>query len=243
MQRKMNSFSTLLLALSSLLSLSTALCDISWNIPNVPSQGLQDVTFSFNIASAPHTSGYYFAQQFGFVGLSDVGYTGLQPRPDSDSSSIIHAVFSSFINGTTSTDSNCGNGADGGEGVSCAVEFSGSYSDTWNLVVANAGGTTWTGTAVNSATNEQQHIGTYILPSEAGGIQDSEVGFVEYFPWNTDPSLTCADLPSTEGTFYPPTTQSSSVGTQEGTIEGSVDNCQSYITQQSVSGGVDFSIS
>lgn len=127
--------------------------------------------------------------------------------------------------------------------MSCAVEFSGSYSNTWNLVVTNTGGTTWTGTAVDTATNAQQHIGTYTLPSDAGGIQNSQLGFVEYYPWNSDPSLTCADLPSTEGTFYPPTTESSSVGAQTGTLSGSVDKCQSYITQESVSGGVDFIIS
>lgn len=224
-------------------TLTSALCELSWSIPNVPSAGLTDITFPINIANAPHTSGYYFAQQFNFAGQSNVGYTGLQPRPDSGSSPIIHGVFSSFIPGTTSTDPNCSDGADGGSGVSCAFEFSGSYSNTYHMVITNTGGTTWTGTAVDSITGTQNHIGTYTLPSGSGGIQSSQVGFVEYYPWNSNPALTCADIPATDGTFYAPTTQSSSSGAVTGTLSGSVDNCQSYITQKSVSGGVEFSIS
>ncbi|QKX57683.1 uncharacterized protein TRUGW13939_04801 [Talaromyces rugulosus] len=231
-----------LTVLASLIPSCMALCDISWNIPDVPSEGLTDITFPINIANAPHTAGYYFAQQFGFVGLADVGYIGLQPRPDSDSGSTMHGVFSSFVSGATSTDDNCSNGADGGDGVSCAVDFLASYSDTWNLVVTSDGNT-WSGAAVDSSSGVQQNIGTYTLPAGAGGIQSSQVGFVEYYPWNGNSTFTCADLPSTKGTFYPPTTQSSSNGAVTGDISGSVDNCQSYITQQSISGGVDFSIS
>ena len=239
----MKSSPTLVALTTTLLpSLASALCETSWSIPNVPSAGLTDITFPINIANAPHVAGYYFAQQFNFVGQSDVGYAGLQPRPDSGSGSIIHGVFSSFIAGTTSTDDNCSNGADGGAGVSCAFEFSGSYADTWQVVVTNTGGTTWTGTAVDSVSGTQNHIGTFTLPSGSGGIESSQVGFVEYYPWNSDPSLTCADIPATEGTFYPPTTGSSSSGAATGSLSGSVDNCQSQITQTSVSGGVEFII-
>lgn len=223
-------------------SIVSALCDLSWSMPNVPSSGLKDITFPINIANAPHVVGYYFAQQFNFVGQSDVGYTGLQPKPDSGSNTIIHGVFSSFITGTTSSDPNCSNGADGGAGVSCAFEFVGSYAHTYHMVVTNTGGTTWTGTAVDSVTGAQNHIGTYTLPSGSGGITNNQLGFVEYFPWNSNPSLTCADIPGTQGTFYNPTTQSSSNGGATGTLSGSVDNCQSYITQASVSGGVEFTI-
>jgi hypothetical protein len=237
----MKSSSTLVALTATILpSLTSALCDLSWSIPNVPTAGLTDITFPINLAKAPRTSGYYFAQQFNFVGQFDVGYTGLQPRPDSGSSTIIHGVFSSFIAGTTSNDPNCSNGADGGSGVSCAFEFTGSYADTYHMVVKNTGGTTWTGTAVDSVTGAQNHIGTYTLPSGSGGIQSSQVGFVEYYPWNSDPSLTCADIPGTDGTFYAPTTQSSSGGAATGSLSGSVDNCQTYITQKSVSGGVEF---
>lgn len=44
---------------------------------------MNDITFSLNIANVPHKGGFYFAQQFNFKNVSRVGYTGLQPRPDS----------------------------------------------------------------------------------------------------------------------------------------------------------------
>lgn len=46
---------------------------------------------------------------------------GLQPRPDKNGKQRLHAAFSSFIAGTTSKDTQCSDGADGGAGVSCAT--------------------------------------------------------------------------------------------------------------------------
>ena len=68
--------------LLSILPTAQALVGSSWSISNVPSTGLTDITFPITIVEADHISGYYFAQQFNFVGLSDVGYTGIQPRPN-----------------------------------------------------------------------------------------------------------------------------------------------------------------
>ncbi|KAG0320527.1 hypothetical protein BGZ99_004441 [Dissophora globulifera] len=184
-------------------SLAFALVGITWSIPGVPSTGLNSVTFPLSLAQTPHETGYYFAQQFNFVGQQDVGYTGLQPRPDANGRPAIHAVFSSFIAGTTTNDANCGSGADGGPGVSCGVEFSAPYSNGYNLEIVNTGGTTWTGTAVDSTTGDRVHIGTYTLPAGTQGIKGSQVGFVEYYPWNSG-THTCSSLPYAYVTFgYP----------------------------------------
>ncbi|KAF2716637.1 hypothetical protein K431DRAFT_316378 [Polychaeton citri CBS 116435] len=185
--------------------LSAALVGIEWSVSGTPGDGLKDITFAMAMPNNTHTSGYYFAQQFKFVGLSDVGYTGLQPRPDSGSSSIIHAVFSSFVKGTISSDANCHDGADGGSGVSCAVEAKLSYADTYLLQVRNSQGTTWTGTLVNKRTGSSTHIGTYTLPSGSKGIKSSQLGFVEYYPWNSG-THQCNDLPFGSVTFGKPTT-------------------------------------
>jgi hypothetical protein len=136
-------------AVALLPTLAMGLVGITWSVTNVPSSGLTDITFPFSIANSPHKTGYYFAQQFNFNGQSDVGYTGLQPRPDSNGKPVIHAAFSSFINGTTTTDSNCRPGADGGPGVSCSVEFSAPYKDAYQLVVRNTQGTKWDGAVVD----------------------------------------------------------------------------------------------
>ncbi|WPH01531.1 Hypothetical protein R9X50_00437700 [Acrodontium crateriforme] len=202
-----------LVVLASAIPAARALVGNDWEFSGAPSSGLADVTFPLNIANAPHKEGYYFAQQFGFHNGGDVGYTGLQPRPDSsDGSSNIHAAFSSFIEGTTSSDSNCSDGADGGSGVSCATDFQDTYADTYNLVVENVGGTTWKGTVVNTVSGNQYHIGQYTLPSNYGNINSTEVGFVEYYPWNGQASHQCSETPITEVTFGNPTSNSGGTG-------------------------------
>ncbi|RHZ45309.1 uncharacterized protein CDV56_101402 [Aspergillus thermomutatus] len=189
-----------------------ALVGLSWSVSNTPSSGLKDITFPFSIANAPHETGYYFAQQFNFNGLSDVGYAGLQPRPDASGSSIVHAVFSSFVAGTTSTDQNCSDGADGGAGVSCSVEIPAPYAPLYHLVVKNTGSTTWTGTLVDTVSGKSTHVGSYTLPNGAGGIISSQVGFIEYYPWNAMTSHSCSELPYTNVTFGAPTTSTPGAG-------------------------------
>ncbi|KAH2311433.1 hypothetical protein KXV92_007368 [Aspergillus fumigatus] len=168
--------------------------------------------FPISMADTPHETGYYYAQQFAFTGLFDVGHIGLQPRPDASGSSIVHAVFSSFVSGTTSTDPNCHDGADGGEDVSCAVEIPAPYAPLYDLVVQNLAGTTWTATLVDTASGKSTHVGSYTLPSEAGGIESSQVGFVEYYPWNGMQSHMCSSLPYTNVTFVAPTSSTPGAG-------------------------------
>ena len=198
--------------LCSIFQASEALVGLSWSMANVPKTGLKDITFPISMPNAPHKSGYFFAQQFSFNGQSDVGYTGLQPRPDSGSQSIIHAVFSSFISGTTTADSNCHDGADGGPGVSCAVDIKADYAHDYHLQIQNIGGTQWVGTLVDAVTGSKTHIGSYTLPSGTGGIKESQAGFVEYYPWNSESQHACNTLPKTSVTFGAPTTSGGNSG-------------------------------
>lgn len=205
--------------LSSIFQATEALVGISWSVSSVSPAGLKDITFPISMPNAPHDSGYYFAQQFNFVGQDDAGYTGLQPRKDSGSKSVVHAVFSSFIAGTTSSDSNCSDGADGGAGVSCAVDVDSTYADGYLLEIKNTGGTTWSGTLVNSVTGKRTRIGSYTLPSGSQGIKGSQVGFIEYYNWNSEPSHSCGSLPKTEVTFGVPTTSNGNAGSLQNAYE------------------------
>ncbi|KAG6016681.1 hypothetical protein E4U54_000670 [Claviceps lovelessii] len=180
-----------------------ALVGNGWTFSGTPAGGLKDVTFPFKMYGAAHKSGYYFAQQFNFNGISEVGYCGIQNRPNQGGKSVVHAVFSTFQGGSTTNDPNCHYGADGGPGVSCAVDFEGDYSAIYNIVVQHVAKTTWKGTAVNTATGKSVHIGTFTLPSSAGGIRSSQVGFVEYYPWNAG-THQCKDLPKTSVVMYNP---------------------------------------
>ncbi|KAF9381289.1 hypothetical protein CPC16_009912 [Podila verticillata] len=197
-------------------SLAFALVGNDWAFDKAPSVGLIDITFPFNIANAPHKSGYFFAQQFQFQGIEKVGYIGLQPRPDSNGKSIIHAVFTSLQDGTTSIHSNCHDEADGGPGVSCAVDINGDYSHTYNLVVENTRDTTWKGSLVDTVTGDTAVVGEWTLPAGAGTLVNGQVGFVEYYPWNDQSSNTCNSLPYTQATFYNPT--SKTIGANGGKV-------------------------
>ncbi|XWW92958.1 hypothetical protein V2A60_000886 [Cordyceps javanica] len=79
--------------------ITSATVGLAWQFPNSSRlrAGLKDITFPFDMSKAPHKDGLYFAQQFFFEDYKENGYTGLQPRPDDGAGSVIHAVFSSFI--------------------------------------------------------------------------------------------------------------------------------------------------
>jgi len=213
---KLSSSLALVASLLSIIPTTCALVGSSWSVTNVPSSGLSDITFPITIVQADHISGYYFAQQFGFVGLNDVGYTGIQPRPDNNGAAVLHGVFSSFVAGTTSSDANCSSGADGGAGVSCSFEWNGVYGRTYGFEVKTTGNRLWVGTAVDTVTGQRIHIGSYTLPAGSQGIQSSQAGFVEWYPWNGgEPPNHCARLPYQKTIFgNPTTTHAGSVGTQ-----------------------------
>ncbi|KAI5460204.1 hypothetical protein BGZ63DRAFT_447222 [Mariannaea sp. PMI_226] len=172
----------------------SALVGISWSIPIAPSSALRDVVFPINITGATHTAGYFFAQQ-------DVGYIGLQPRPDAGGKSMVHATFSSFVAQTTTTDPNCYLDADGGPGVSCATDIAAEYDDGFYLHVENEKETTWVGNLVDLKTQQKTRIGSWTLPAGTGGISPSQVGFVEYYPWNSESQHSCSSLPYSQGEF------------------------------------------
>ncbi|KHN93931.1 uncharacterized protein MAM_08186 [Metarhizium album ARSEF 1941] len=199
-----------------------ALVGNKWSFSGSPRDGLKDITFPFNMHGAAHESGFYVAQQFSFLNISGGGYCGIQNRPNQGGKSIVHAVFSMFHQGTTTNDANCHIGADGGVGVSCAVEVVGNYNTTYNLVVKNVKGTTWTGTIVDTDSGNQTRVGTYTLPSGAGGIKSSQSGFVEYFPWNGGGAPNCAELPKFKADMYQPQSKTCGAGT------GSMKNIHQY---------------
>lgn len=162
-------------------ALSQGMVGWSWEMDNAPETGLKDIVFPMAISGSPNEKRYYYAHQFQFKGVDDVGYAGLQPQENQTDGTAIRGVFSSFIEGTTSDDENCSDGADGGAGVSCGVVFTGDYDHTYHLAVRNTGGTTWSGTLIDVDTGKETHIGEYTIPSGTRGITngDKNLGFIE----------------------------------------------------------------
>ncbi len=224
--------------------LGSATVGLDWSFPNAeqPETGLNDVTFPFDLSKAPHKTGFYFAQQFFFNGVESGAYTGLQPRPDDASGSVVHAVFSSFIKGTTSKSPLCSDGADGGDGVSCAVEFTGDYSHQYDCVVETTdGGLTWRGTVVDTVTGDSHDMGEWTLPKKAAGITTQGTGFVEYYiyPRGSNGSEICDALPLTEISFFSPS--SSTTGANGGTLAkpyeyGVCEGNSAFLTKQITDG-------
>ncbi|KAJ5198926.1 Protein of unknown function DUF3472 [Penicillium cf. griseofulvum] len=169
---------------------------IGWSVEKVPEEGLKEIFFPMDVSGAPQESGFYFAQQFGFVNQDNVGYTGLQPRQNVNGLPVIHGVFSSFNAGTTSDDPNCSEGADGGPGVSCAVEIVSPYEHQYQLHIKNTEGTKWVGTLVDVVKGNSTQIGSYTLPAGSKGLQSSQLGFVELYKWNDEKKdHVCSDVP------------------------------------------------
>ncbi|KAF4553073.1 Hypothetical protein D9617_8g050860 [Elsinoe fawcettii] len=198
------------ISLATCLPFSLALVGHNWAFSDFPSSGLNDITFPFSIAAADKDRGFYFAQQYNFINVDSVGYCGLQPRASPSSGDVLHAAFSSFQTGATSGHDNCSDGADGGSGVSCAVDVTGvNYDHPWNITIARSRDNhTWKGTLVDTVTGKETVIGEYSLPAGTGGIKNGQMGFVEYYPWNgKSPKPACSTLPKTGVTFFNPTSE------------------------------------
>jgi hypothetical protein len=175
---------------------------VSWQMSGTPASGLTNITFPITVNSATaHKSGIYFAQQFGFKSAPDAAYTGLQPRANSAGKERLSARFSSFIAGTKTSDPLCHEGADGGPGVTCAVDFDAVYGHPYDIKVERTGNDTWTGTAKDTVSGKEAHLGTWTLPAGSGNLQGFQGGFVEYYAGIPN----CAEMPRADVVFGGPT--------------------------------------
>ncbi|MEV0321377.1 hypothetical protein ACIBKX_34145 [Streptomyces sp. NPDC050658] len=187
---------------------------VNWSIPGTPSAGLTNITFPITVNPATaHKAGTYFAQQYDFADA--MGYTGLQPRENNGDTERLSARFSTFTAGASTSDPLCHEGADGGPGVTCAVDFDGVYGHRYDIKVERSGTDTWKGTATDTVTGKSTHLGAWTLPAGSGNLQGSQVGFVEYYAGI--PS--CAEMPRTDGVFGGPT--STDAGGLSGTTRAS----------------------
>ncbi|KAG6275543.1 hypothetical protein E4U47_000755 [Claviceps purpurea] len=196
----------------------TALASIisSWEFTGNPSGGLRDVTFPFKIDGTVHKSDYFFSQQLRFQGVTGLTICGIGNQPNGPGGeSIVRAQFiSDYQLGTTTQDSNCRlvSGVPSDDTITCTVDFSGSYGAMYNIVVEQVKGTTWKATVVDTSNGKSVHIGSWTLPSTAGGIRPNELGYVRYYG-PMGPGMCSPPLPRAEVIIYDPFSRTLGAGT------------------------------
>lgn len=146
----------------------------------------------------------YLAQQFGWIAQKNIGYLGLQPRPDKCGRQILHGVFSTFVDGAKSTDAHCGDGADSGPGVSCAVDFETTYGSSYNMTIRKVGDDSWSCELEDSSTGKTIHVGSYEIPAGSGMLQTWSSGFLEYIIGSPEWTVSsCSKLPKFDALIGP----------------------------------------
>ncbi|KAJ7692976.1 hypothetical protein B0H14DRAFT_3045929, partial [Mycena olivaceomarginata] len=98
----------------SILPVAHALVGSSWSVTNVPATGLTDITFPLTIVEADHISGYYLLRPA--IQLRGIGHR--QRRKGGPPRGVLELRRRQQPRATRT----CHTGADGGPGVSCAVE-------------------------------------------------------------------------------------------------------------------------
>jgi hypothetical protein len=147
-----------------------------------PSGGLDDITYFTTVVAEPTrtTDHYFWADQFSFAG-GQVGYIGLQPRPNAGAAPQGAAYFSVFGEGVSTTDPHCASGADGGTGLTCHVPFAYQLGHVYVLNVTRTGTDTWTGTVDDQTGGALTPIATWTTPAAWGLLSPHSSAFTEYY--------------------------------------------------------------
>lgn len=181
---------------------------LNWKIPTV-GQALNEITFGITLIEAAPVDEFYFANQFGFTGGGDIGYTGIQPTKNAaDGSRQFRVLFSSFRKDTLIRHANCKGGADGSPaGATCRTLIPGEPGDTFRFRVRKAGNLL-TGTVRNETSGREDVIGQWEVSAAAGDLANQQLAWIENYQMNKPAfKLTCdaKGWPYYEVKFLPPT--------------------------------------
>lgn len=178
----------LLSALSSLLLSAPALAasPAAWWTSPARSDGYEKMSAKFYVDPASTwKQGYYAATQATFAG-HDVLYFGIQPREGEWSGRL---VFSVFGKGSEVGDpSRCHGGADGGSGVSCAMDGLNLNKGEWYTITAAVvergdKGRRWNGTMTDSQ-GQDTYIASFWTDDSYGALKGSGSQWLEWYTFN-----------------------------------------------------------
>ncbi|GAA2231969.1 DUF3472 domain-containing protein [Streptomyces nogalater] len=148
-------------------------------------------TYTVRVGTRLATDSIYYAH---FVYAKNGGgfYSGIQPHPNGKAG----VRFSFFGAGATPLRSNCHQGADDEDGVTCGIDdlkyvVGRKYTITTKKTNSTSG-PVYTGTIKDVATGKLRTIGAWRLPRNFAGFKNSANAFIEKF----DGIRTCADIPA-----------------------------------------------
>lgn len=165
---------------------------VSWFTVPKQGDGFESVSSKFFIdPSSTWTTGYYAATSWNFNG-HDIQYFGLQPRSDGDGKTTGHLAYSVFGPGSAIGDpERCSGGADGGAGVSCALDIdfqAGRWYTIESTVVQHDAklGRRWNGTFIDDATGERTYIASFWTNESYGKLSPGGAQWLEWYPFNLE---------------------------------------------------------
>lgn len=165
---------------------------ISYDVtPRTPVETID--SFHYTVAvDTPLASDYVYYAQYQLFEKGGAGYySGIQPHPDGTAG----VRFSLFGAGGVALSPECRSGADGGNGVTCAIDVPYSRGTAYSFDITKAGSsstaTTWSGTITNDSTGVVTKMGSWSTPAAFGGLKSTTIGFIEKFSG----IKTCADIP------------------------------------------------
>lgn len=137
---------------------------------------------------------YYYIQQY----FSDESlyYSGIQPHSDGTAS----FPFSYFGKGATPQHPNCRSGADGGDGVSCALNgVPYKPGETYSVAISRTAhdATTQTYAAKLKTSTKTYELGSWKIPGSAGVLHAQGIAVIEKY----HAVSSCADIPTVTMTY------------------------------------------
>ncbi|MFJ9690793.1 DUF3472 domain-containing protein [Kitasatospora sp. NPDC101183] len=182
--------------------------DFNYTVP----EDFNTYTYTVEVDTPLATDSIYYAHYV--WGKNNNGYySGIQPHPNGKAG----VRFSYFGSNATPDNPNCHGDADGGAGVTCAIDdldyAAGRKYTITTRKSESADAVTYTGTIKDLTSGKERTIGSWRLPQDFAGFSPNANAFIEKFSGIS----TCADIPPVNVSYTGVTANGSPVNFHAGT--------------------------
>jgi len=161
--------------------------------------GLTSVDYGITVKVDPgYRANVYWSNQFGLVGTSNGGYTGMQSNGGSDRTFLV-SVWGATQYKNGSPGSYCLTFGGEGTGISCRMHYNWTQGHTYQFHVAYEGGQ-WLGVTVTDLTTHDSFKLGSILTAATSISTQGMVNWTEYFEWSS-PNSNCYNQPFASAHF------------------------------------------